>query len=140
MKNLKQFILDVSNLNDNKDFVRKIYSKGLQNPIGDGVVFGLRHPETKNMDAGILVDLKPKHDYVYVQEIRVLEGKTAQGFGGHIMKYITDQADKDKIDLSLYAKPLKNEGSMIPKSKLIKFYKKYGFKLERGDDMVRKPK
>jgi len=126
-----------SELEDSKDYVRKIYSKGQRNPIGNGVIFQF---SDKNKNAMILVELRPMKDFVHITEIRVLEGLYGLGFGAAVMELLTDEADKMNITLDLFAVPLKGEGKKISKSKLKSFYKKHGFKSEGGDKMMREPK
>ena len=89
---MKLDILFESTFEENKDYVRKIYSSGQRNPIGRGVVFSF---SSKNTDALILVELQPMMDNVHISEIRVLEGKYSLGFGAAVLKLLTDTADKN---------------------------------------------
>jgi len=134
---MKLEILFESELEDNKDYVKKIYSKGARNPIGRGVVFQFTDKDKSGM---ILVELTPMIGFVHITEIRVLEGLYKLGFGAAVMKLLTDEADKMNITLDLFAVPLKAEGKKIPKGKLKSFYKKHGFKSAGGDKMTREPK
>jgi len=126
-----------SELNDNKDYVRKIYAAGHPNPIGRGVIFV---KGTQEENGYIVVELKPMVNFVHITEIRVLEGKYKEGYGDTVMKILTKEADKMNVTLHLAAVPLKGEGKTIPKGKLKSFYKKHGFVSEGGDVMRREPK
>lgn len=125
-----------SKLDDNKEYVRTIYAAGHPNPMGRGVIFV---KGTQEENGYIVVELKPMVDFVHITEIHVLEGKNKQGYGSTVMKILTDQADKMKIDLHLTAIPLRTEGKKITKAKLKQFYKKHGFVSEGGDIMRREP-
>jgi hypothetical protein len=119
------------------EFVRKFYATGHQNPIGRGVVFGLKD---KGKSAMVKVELTPKVNDVHLTEIITLEDMGKRGFGDYVMKSLTDLADKMDIPLTLFAVPLQHQGVKIPKAKLVAFYKRHGFKTKSGDFMERKPK
>lgn len=57
-----------------------------------------------------------------------------------VMNMVCDIADKYQLDISLAAVPFGNP--KIKKNDLIRWYKTFGFKVERGtgDSMIRKPK
>lgn len=121
-------------------FIDKIYkgSGAMRNPMGSGVIFGVRDGDD---DAMIKLELAPFDGMVHISELVVLEGKTGQGYGDYILKKVTTEADKEDIVLDLIAKPIKMVGQKnIPKSKLKSFYKKHGFVSEGGDRMIRQPK
>jgi GNAT superfamily N-acetyltransferase len=119
-------------------FVRKFYATGYPNPIGRGVVFGLSAKEGE--DAMVKVELEPKVDSVHLKEIITLEDMGKRGYGDYVMKQLTSLADKMDIRLTLFSVPLQHQGVKIPKSKLITFYKRHGFKTKSGDYMERLPK
>lgn len=78
----------------------------------------------------------------YINDIRSFNPKS--GAGTHILKHITNLADKHNINLSLYAKAYDKKSSIQTKH-LVDWYKKHGFKEDgygdniEGYDMVRKP-
>lgn len=125
-----------SDLNKNKAFVRKIYNMAQPNPIGRGAYFALKSDDGK--DTGFVkFELFGMQDFVHISDILVAEDKGGKGFGDYVMKIITKEADKDNIDLHLAAVPTAHQGKKIPKSKLVKFYKKHGFVSIGGDEMER---
>lgn len=129
---------DGNNIEENRDFVRSVYSKGQVNPFGGGVFFMIQNDDgTEGM---VKLDMMPMSWGVAISEIHVTEGKTGQGFGDYIMSVITDMADQQGVLLSLNAVPLDTQGKKIPKRKLIQFYKKHGFESEGGDLMRRQPR
>lgn len=137
MKPLKIFLAE-SDLATNKAFVNKIYKMAQPNPLDHReFYFGL-----KDKDDTFIVkfQLAAMRDEVHISHIIVAEAKTGKGAGTHVLKIITDEADKMGITLSLIAKPIKHAGSLVPKAKLVSIYKKYGFKVERGSSMYRDPK
>lgn len=119
------------------DFVKKFYATGTQNPIGRGVVFGL---SDKGVTGMVKVELEAKSNSVHLKEIITLEDMGKKGYGDYIMKQLTSMADKMNIRLTLFAVPLNHQGVKIPKSKLVKFYKRHGFKDLQGDFMERQVK
>ncbi len=138
MKTLKQFVGPHGPEWDKQvAFVKKIHAKGKPNPVGHNFYMGLK---TKDDDAIIVFKLKPFPTFVHIEEIVVTEDKGRKGFGTHVLKMITKEADKDGIELHLFAVPLDHAGKKIPKGKLQSIYKKHGFKLDRADLMVRMPK
>jgi len=120
-------------------FVKKIHAKGTPNPIGSGVIFALKSGKVSGL---IKVLLHAMSDgSVVIDELIVLENNIKKGFGSHILKLITTEADKDDITLSLFAKPIDVHGQKpITINKLKKFYKQHGFKAKRGDMIEREPK
>lgn len=136
MKTLRQ--LFESAQKKNKEFIRKIYAMGSQNPIGRGVVFMIKDDDGE--DALIRLEMVDLPESAHITEITVLEDKGGKGMGDFLMKEITKIADKMKVDLDLNAVPLAHQGKKIPKGKLIKFYKKHGFKSDGGDHMIREYK
>ena len=135
-KKVLSIITEYSDQSTNEKFIRKIYSKAHPTPFGGGVVFSFSQ-KGDDEPTMIKVDLHPMIDSVHITEITVLEDKGGKGFGDHVMKIITKEADRMKVDLNLNAVPLAHKGKKIPKGKLIRFYKKHGFKVDRGDHMVR---
>lgn len=131
--------LNESDKNKNKAFVNKIYSMGQRNPIGRGIYFYMESDNAKE-NAVVRLEMFGMDDFAHISEIVVAEDKGGKGYGDHIMKLITKQADKDKIDLSLDAVPIAHQGKKIPKSTLRRFYKKHGFVGAGGDRMERKQK
>jgi GNAT superfamily N-acetyltransferase len=57
-----------------------------------------------------------------------------QGNAGKVMQQIVDIADKHGVTIALTPKPFggKNGSPILTKSQLVAFYKKYGFKPEKG--------
>lgn len=115
-----------------QDYIKTIYKKGTRNPIGSGVVFGVG-------EGLVHLELSYFDGHVHITLLAVLEGLTGKGYGGVIMKFMTKEADKQDITLGLSAVPIEIAGKKIPKAKVVKFYKKYGFKKESGDQMKRLP-
>jgi GNAT superfamily N-acetyltransferase len=138
VKTLKELMESGAEYEKNLAFVRKMHSKGTPNPMGHNYYFALK--DGKGNDAIITFLLQPMNWGVVISEIIVAEDKGRMGFGTHVLQMITKEADKDGIELSLSAVPLAHAGKKIPKGKLIATYKKYGFKIDRGDHMIRKPK
>lgn len=148
MKPLSTFLTDAiqlrgqpeasDDLKKNQAFVRKIHGKATPNPMGHNFYFQLKKSDDES--AIVLVLLNAMNWGVVISEMIVAEGKTGQGYGNHILKMITKEADKDGIKLSLSAVPLAHAGKKIPKGKLKAFYKKHGFKSDGGDTMRREPK
>lgn len=136
MKTLRQ--LFESTQKKNKDFIHKIYGMGSRNPIGRGVVFMIRDDDGE--DALIRLEMVDLPESAHITEITVLEDKGGKGMGDFLMDVITKEADKMNVDLDLNAVPLAHQGKKIPKGKLVKFYKKHGFKNDGGDHMIRKHK
>ena len=133
---LKRYINE-NDLDRMIDFVKKFYATGTQNPIGHGVVFGL---SDKGVSAMVKIELEAKAYDVHLKEIITLEDLGKKGFGNYIMKSLTSMADKMNIPITLFAVPLQHQGAKIPKTKLVSFYKRHGFKYKRGDFMERIPK
>lgn len=122
----------------NRKFVHKIYSMAQPNPMNDRQVFFSF--KDKDVAALIIVEMTPLTWAVVLDTLTVAEGKTGLGFGDHVLKIITKEADKDGIKITLSAVPLDHAGKKIPKGKLKAFYKKHGFKSSGGDNMIREPK
>ena len=127
---------DENDIEKSRDFVRSVYSKGQQNPMGRGVFFMIRNDD--DTEGMVKLEMMPMTWGVAISEIHVAEGKTGQGFGDYIMGVITAMADEQDVLLSLNAVPLDTEGKKIPKRKLIRFYKKHGFEQEGGGDLMRR--
>lgn len=89
----------------------------------------------------VFVSLVSFNNRVHISEVSIPHHKQGEGIGHKVMKMITDMADKFKVDLDLFAKPITQgpEESQISKSKLVKFYVKHGFK-SQGAIMFRSPK
>jgi GNAT superfamily N-acetyltransferase len=126
-----------NDLKKNQAFVRKMYSMATPNPLGNNYYFQLNKGKES---ATILFELHAMNWGVIIDSLVVAEDKGRKGFGNHILTKITDQADKDGIELTLSAVPLAHAGKKIPKGKLVAFYKKHGFKKSGGDQMFRAPK
>ena len=137
MKTLKS-LLSESKQSLNQKYIRKIYKMGFPNPISNGYVISIKDDDEE--DAMIRIEMHSLPDSAHITEITVLEDKGGKGIGDWFMSVMTKEADKMKVDLDLNAVPLAHAGKKIPKGKLVKFYKKHGFKSDGGDHMVRKHK
>ncbi len=133
---LKRYLKE--DVRDMIDFVNKFYKTGYPNPISRGVIFGLSAKEGE--EATIKMELEPKADSVHLKEIIVLDDLGKKGYGDHVMKQLTNMADKENVTLTLFSVPLQHQGVKIPKNKLKAFYKRHGFKTKHGDFMERLPK
>jgi GNAT superfamily N-acetyltransferase len=89
----------------------------------------------------VFVELNSFGNSVHISEISIPNHKQGQGIGHKVMKMITDMADKFKVNLDLFPKPISQapDEEQISKSKLVKFYAKHGFK-PQGAIMFRNPK
>jgi len=128
----------------NKDFVSSIYRAGIQG-MGKGRLFGIKSKKAGSEDGEIWAKLilTPMKDHVYIDELSILGGNDfKKGFGTKMMNFIVDGADKKKIELHLTPEPLADPetGKKILKSKLISFYKRFGFKMGQQGVMIRIPK
>lgn len=88
----------------------------------------------------VYVELIPFAGVVHISEISIPNSKQGQGVGHKVMKIITDLADKRGLPLGLFPSPIAQgpDEDQIPKTKLVKFYKDHGFKME-GSTMKREP-
>jgi hypothetical protein len=91
--------------------------------------------------AGAYVELISFANRVHISELSVPPSKQGSGVGHKAMKIITDLADKFKVALDLFAKPIDQgfDNTKIPKAKLVSFYKQHGFVMQ-GGRMFREPK
>lgn len=112
------------------DFVKKVKRMGRPHPFKDGVIIDLG-------DAEVYVEMIPYMTKAHLTEIAVLHGDAGEGYGGKVMKKITDLADKMKITISLNPSPFEQSGVKISKSSLVRFYKKFGFKTMKNGTMER---
>jgi hypothetical protein len=84
-----------------------------------------------------LVEIQPNSDgSVHLSNIRTLN--PSAGESSKALKAVTDMADANGIDISLFAVPYGDSG--LKKKQLIEWYKRNGFIKVRGDEMVRKAK
>lgn len=114
-------------------FINSVYKKAYPNPMGRGAIFSFKSGDTQAM---IQVEFDTFADGVILKTLHVLEGNMKKGFGSHVLKIITAEADKQDIKLILHPKPFSKE---IPQGKLVSFYKKHGF-VGNKDRMTREPK
>lgn len=84
-----------------------------------------------------LVELQRSGDKaMHLSSIRTLQPNS--GESSKALKAVTDMADANGIDISLFAVPYGDSG--LKKKQLIEWYKRNGFIKVRGDEMVRKAK
>lgn len=153
-KKLKEFQSEAE-LAKNKKFVHDVYARG-QRGFNRGVNF-IAQTEKAAEQGFMMLNLiaTAKDDHVYLNELTVVgDGRDhKKGFGGEFMKWLVSEADRKKVELRLTAEPLPVrkltprgtvdvKGGMIPLSKLIGFYKRFGFVSDKGhrERMTRKPK
>lgn len=105
------------------------------------------HPFVRGMrlTGGVGVELRPyKYEgTIHISSIMSFEQKNA-GQASAVLKKICDLADKHKMTLDLFVKPIKNAGARdgqdLNARQLKGWYARHGFKpSKRGGEMVREP-
>lgn len=100
-----------------------------------------RHQRIWKDDVGL--NVSPFGNYIYFGSVMTF-GDKGTGLASKALKWVTDLADKYKVELHLEVVPLKNAGSRggaksLNKAQLKDWYKRNGF-TGSGENMVRKPK
>ncbi len=83
----------------------------------------------------VIIDAKIFSGKIYFSIVSEDKNK---GVGNNAMKWFTELADKHQVVLTCFIKPFGNEKG-LSKKQLFVWYKKFGFKKTRGDDMDREP-
>ena len=84
------------------------------------------------IDDSVIVEISVFDKRLHFSSIHSLD--RGQGNAGRVMQKIVDIADKYGVTIALTPKPFggKNGSPILTKSQLVTFYKKYGFKPEKG--------
>jgi len=114
MKTFLEYIFEASDSID--AFVRQVYALGTRSRDGVNI---------KIDNVPVYVELISFSESAHIAEISVPPEEQGSGIGHRVLQKITDLADKHKVTLSLFAKPIDQpHGEQISKIKLILFYKK----------------
>lgn len=115
-------------LNESVDsFIKEFIAGTKPNPLNPN----------ERIAGGALIELSKMGDHIHIHSIRSYMG-TGQGYGTRSMEVTCRIADKHGVVLHINAIPYGDD--KMPKSKLKSWYKTFGFKPLRGDEMVREPK
>lgn len=71
-----------------------------------------------------------KNNVLYLSDLYIKPEFKGQGFGTKIMKYITDFADKNNLNIVLIPEPESLKKSAV--KRLVNFYKRFGFVINSG--------
>lgn len=108
-------------------FMSDFWSKTFSHPFDD---------RSRIWGNEIIAEVKPFDGKIHISWIQALDPRKGQG--GKFMSWICDLADKHQVAMSLAPEPRGDHA--MPKSKLISFYSKYGFKKSKYQLMYREPK
>ncbi len=101
--------------------LKDIQKLGYRNPL---------NPREIIIDETVCIEIVIFDRQLHLSSIRSLN--KGQGNASKIMQKIVDIADKYKVTIDLDPEPFSNGEDILSKSQLVKFYKKFGFKLEKG--------
>ena len=103
--------------------LKDIQSLGYPNPLNSREIV---------IDNSVLVEIGIFDKRLHFSSIQSMD--KGQGNAGRVMQKIVDIADKHGVTIALTPKPFggKNGSPILTKSQLVTFYKKYGFKPEKG--------
>lgn len=108
-------------------FVELIRDKGMRNPLNG----------RQTIIDDVVFELVPRGSMVNLKDIRAMT--KGAGIGTKFMNMLVDAADKYSVSLELDAVPYEQRDRK-DSSKLISWYKKFGFE-DRGEGyMIRRPK
>ena len=101
--------------------LKDIQSLGYPNPLNSREIV---------IDNSVLVEIGIFDKRLHFSSIQSMD--KGQGNAGRVMQKIVDIADKHGVTIALTPKPFGTNANNLTKSQLIVFYKKYGFKPEKG--------
>jgi hypothetical protein len=112
-----------SNSADIDKAVDEIERLGIRNPI---------NPKDIIIDGSVSVEVRNWDGRLWFSSLYSMD--RGKGNANRVMKKITDIADKYNVTVALDAEPFGKGSDMLTKRRLIAFYKKFGFKFEKGEE------
>ena len=112
-----------SNSADIDKAVDEIKRLGIRNPI---------NPKEFIIDDNVSVEIANWDGRLWFSSLYSMD--RGQGNAERVMKKITDIADKHNVTIALDAEPFGTGANRLNKSQLIAFYKKFGFRFEKGEE------
>lgn len=101
--------------------LKDIRALGYTNPL---------NPREIVIDNSVIIEIAIFDKRLHFSSIYSMD--KGQGNAGRVMQQIVDIADKYGVSIALSPEPFSTDPKKLTKSQLITFYKKYGFKLEKG--------
>jgi len=113
--------------------IRDIEKLGIRNPINSKEII---------IDNSVFVEISNWDKRLWFSSLHSMD--RGQGNATRVMQKIVDIADKYNVTIALDAVPFGTGENRMSRSQLVKFYKKFGFAFEDGEedfgDMERVPK
>jgi hypothetical protein len=101
--------------------LKDIQSLGYPNPLNSREIV---------IDNSVVIEISVFDKRLWFSSIHSID--KGQGNAGRVMQKIVDIADKYGVTIALTPKPFGTSTDKLNKSQLVAFYKKYGFKPEKG--------
>lgn len=101
--------------------LKDIQSLGYPNPLNSREIV---------IDNSVIVEIGIFDKRLHFSSIQSMD--KGQGNAGRVMQQIVDIADKYGVTIALTPKPFGMSKDKLTKPQLVAFYKKYGFKPEKG--------
>lgn len=101
--------------------LKDIRGLGYSNPL---------NPREIVIDNSVIIEIVIFDKRLHLSSIYSMD--KGQGNAGRVMQQMVDIADKYGVTIALNPEPFSTDPNKLTKSQLIAFYKRYGFKLERG--------
>jgi prophage maintenance system killer protein len=103
--------------------IREIEALGIRNPI---------NPKEIVIDNSVIIEVSNWDKRLWFSSLYSIE--RGQGNATRIMQKIVDIADKYKVTIALDPHPFGKGTGRLSRSQLVKFYKKFGFEFEDGQE------
>jgi len=103
--------------------IREIEALGIRNPI---------NPKEIVIDNSVIIEVSNWDKRLWFSSLYSIE--RGQGNATRIMQKIVDIADKYKVTIALDPHPFGTGTGRLSRSQLVKFYKKFGFEFEDGQE------
>ena len=112
-----------SNPADINNAIKEIEKLGMRNPI---------NPKEIVIDDSVIIEVSNWDKRLWFSSLYSID--RGQGNASRIMKKIMDIADKYKVTVALDPKPFGTGANRLTRGQLVKFYKKFGFEFEDGEE------
>jgi hypothetical protein len=103
-------------------FMQRLWDSTLENPIGNGRIFGWA-----------LIDAHPFDGHIWLKELRALEHRL--GHGTKALQFFCSLADTYRVPIILTPKRIGTKG--MNNAQLRRWYRAFGFEPRRDGDMRR---